>query len=175
MDTDGSYVYTPPENFNGEDSVDYTLTDGSLTDIGTLTITVDPVNDAPVAVDDVIADVDEDTPVTLTVNDIVTTNDSDVDGDTLTISAVSNPVNGSVVLNVDGTVTFIPNANYNGPASFDYTISDGNGGTDSATVALNFSPVIDGPPIITIPDDNGAGAAGDQTLPETAGATSDSG
>ncbi len=61
--TDGSYTYTPAANFNGRDSVDYTVTDGSLTDVGTLNITVNAVNDAPVAVDDAIT-ATEDTPFT---------------------------------------------------------------------------------------------------------------
>ena len=60
---DGSYTYTPAPNFNGSDSVDYTVTDGSLTDVGTLNITVTAVNDAPIAVDDAIT-ATEDTPST---------------------------------------------------------------------------------------------------------------
>ena len=60
---DGSYTYTPAANFNGtDDSVDYTVTDGSLTDVGTLNITVTLVNDAPVAVDDADHGCTEDTP-----------------------------------------------------------------------------------------------------------------
>ena len=62
---DGSYSYTPAANFNGTDSVDYTVTDGSLTDIGTLTINVTAVNDAPVATDDAVT-ATEDTVLTST-------------------------------------------------------------------------------------------------------------
>ena len=65
------------------------------------------------AVNDTVA-ATEDTAITLSVADIVTPNDTDLDGDSLTISAVSNPSNGTVVLNGDGTVTFTPAANYNG-------------------------------------------------------------
>ncbi|MCQ4349177.1 cadherin-like domain-containing protein [Pseudomonas stutzeri] len=51
----GSYTYTPPADFHGIDTVDYTVTDGSLTDTATLTLTVTPVNDAPLANDDSLA------------------------------------------------------------------------------------------------------------------------
>ncbi|MBV2133363.1 retention module-containing protein, partial [Pseudomonas sp. MAP12] len=76
---DGSYTYTPAANFHGTDSVDYTVTDGSLSDVGTLTLTVSPVNDAPVAVNDTLA-ATEDTAVTYTAAQLLG-NDSDVDGD----------------------------------------------------------------------------------------------
>ena len=66
-------------------------------------------------------------------------NDSDVDGDNLTISAVNatDSTHGTVDMDADGNIVFTPEANYNGPASFTYTVSDGNGGEDSATVSLN--------------------------------------
>ena len=73
---DGSYTYTPALNFTGTDTVDYTVTDGTLTDVGTLTITVSAVNDAPVAVDDSIS-ATEDTLFTSTVSLIA--NDTDVE------------------------------------------------------------------------------------------------
>ena len=59
-----------------------------------------------------------------------------MDGDTLNITSVQGAVHGTVAL-VDGNVVFTPTPNYNGPASFTYTISDGHGGTDTATVTLN--------------------------------------
>ena len=77
---DGSYTYTPALNFTGTDRVDYTVTDGTLTDVGTLTITVGPVNDAPVAVDDSVS-ATEDTVFSSTVSLIA--NDTDVDGPSL--------------------------------------------------------------------------------------------
>lgn len=83
-------------------------------------------------------------------------NDFDIDGDTLTIIGVSNPTNGTVVLNDDGTITFTPAANFNGEATFTYTISDGNGGEDSATVFLYVSPnpAINNAPTITVDTGN---------------------
>ena len=62
-------------------------------------------------------------------------NDSDLDGDPLTVTAVGNPTHGTAVIE-GGNVRYTPDANYNGGDSFTYTISDGNGGTDSASVAL---------------------------------------
>ena len=77
-------------------------------------------------------------------------NDSDVDGDELTINEVNNPTNGSVELDTDGNVLFTPNPNFNGIASFDYTVSDGTD-TATATVEVTVNPssdvnIVDGTP-----------------------------
>ena len=61
-------------------------------------------------------------------------NDSDLDGDTLSVTSVSTPAHGSAVVNAAGTITYTPAANYNGPDSFTYTVGDGHGGTATATV-----------------------------------------
>ena len=144
---DGTFTYTPDPDYNGLDSFDYEIcdTDG-LCDTATVTITVTPVNDAPVAVDD-NSTTPEDTPVTTPVLD----NDSDLDGDTLTVDSVTQPDNGAVVINSDGTVTYTPNEDFNGEDSYTYTISDGNGGTDTATVTITVTPVNDAPVAV---DDN---------------------
>ncbi len=93
-----------------------------------LTVTVDSVNDAPVAVNDTIV-TSEDTPIVVP----VTVNDSDVDGDSLSVTGVTNGAHGTVTL-VDGVVTYTPDADYHGVDTFTYTITDGNGATSSATV-----------------------------------------
>ena len=98
---DGSYTYTPAANFNGSDSVDYTVTDGSLTDIGTLNITVNAVNDAPVAVDDAIT-ATEDTPFNSVIE--LDANDTDLDGDALTVVA------GTFATAQGGSITIAPMA-----------------------------------------------------------------
>ncbi|WP_139303251.1 cadherin-like domain-containing protein, partial [Neptunomonas phycophila] len=87
---------------------------------------------------------EEDVPYTMTANDLLG-NDTDPDSDPLTITEVSNPTNGTVVLNADGTVTFTPDENFNGEATYEYTITDGNGGFDTATVTIDFAPVNDAP------------------------------
>jgi large repetitive protein len=123
---------------NGIYSVTVTATDpsgASVDQVFTFTIG----NPAPVATDDV-AVTDEDTAVTIP----VLVNDSDVDGDPLTVTSATAP-NGTVVINADGTLTYTPNPNFNGTDTITYTISDGNGGTSSATVAVTVNPVNDPP------------------------------
>ena len=99
-------------------------------------------NDPPVAVND-SGVTNEDTPVTFTAASLLG-NDSDVDGDTLSITSVQGATNGTVSL-VGGSAVFTPTANYNGPASFTYTISDGKGGTTTAAVNLTVIAVADTP------------------------------
>ncbi|MBF4467754.1 cadherin-like domain-containing protein, partial [Flavobacterium sp. LC2016-12] len=110
---DGSYTYMPAANFHGTDTVNYTVSDGTLTDIGTLTITVTPVNDAPVAVDDTITAI-EDTLFTSTVN--LTANDTDIDLDTLTVVAgtFTTAQGGTLTLAADGSYTYMPAVNFHG-------------------------------------------------------------
>ncbi|MCP4263376.1 MAG: tandem-95 repeat protein, partial [Planctomycetes bacterium] len=145
LNADGSFTYTPDADFNGTDSFTYTADDGNGgTDTATVTITVNPVNDAPVANDD-SATTDEN--VAITVN--VLANDTDVDGDTLSVASVIQPTNGTVVINADNTVTYTPTASFNGLDSFTYIVSDGNGGTDTATVTIDVTPV-GGAPIVNI-------------------------
>jgi hypothetical protein len=138
----GVFTWTPTEEQDGTYTFDVVVTDdGSppLSDSETITITVNEVNDNPVAIDDIIT-IDEDTSGT-----DVLANDYDVDGDSLTITSVTTPRNGAVVVNEDQTITYTPNTNYNGLDSFDYEISDGKGGTDTATVTVTINPVNDVP------------------------------
>jgi uncharacterized delta-60 repeat protein/CSLREA domain-containing protein len=136
---DGTLTYTPDADWNGVDSYTYTVSDGFLTDTATVTITVTPVNDFPVAADDA-GTLDEDTFLTL---DLVA-NDTDVDGDTLVIVAVTQPANGSVVDNGDGTVTYTPDPDWNGVDTFSYTVTDG-ALTAGATVTMTVTAVNDAP------------------------------
>ena len=139
---DGTVRYTPDLNFNGTDTFTYTiLNEYGSSSTATVTVTVNAVNDAPVGVNDSLT-VTEDTPVT---SGNLLTNDSDVDGDGLSISAVSDGTHGTVVNNGDGTVTYTPAANYNGADTFTYTASDGNGGTDVVTVNVTVNAVNDVP------------------------------
>ncbi|WP_299692465.1 Ig-like domain-containing protein [uncultured Tateyamaria sp.] len=135
-------VFTPAENFNGEATISYSITDGNGgTDSAEVLVTVNPVNDDPVAVDD-IETTDEDVAVVV---DLLG-NDSDVDGDDLTIASLSvDPAEGTVVDNGDGTVTFTPALNFNGPATITYTVSDGNGGTDEGEAVISVGAVNDSP------------------------------
>nr|WP_277876478.1 DUF4347 domain-containing protein [Trichocoleus sp. FACHB-40] len=112
----------------------------------TASITVTPVNDAPVAVNDSLT-TSEDTPLIISQ---LLANDTDAEGNALTITEITQPSNGTVVRNANGTYTYTPSANYNGADSFTYTISDNQGGTSTATVNLNVTPVNDAP-TVTLP------------------------
>lgn len=137
----GAFVYTPGADFDGTDSFTYTATDGDLvSEEAVVTISVAPVNDAPVAGDDG-AEVDEDGAVAIPVLD----NDTDVDGDALSVAAVGAPANGTAQVAGDGTITYTPEPDFNGTDSFTYTVSDGRGGTDSAAVTVTVAPVNDAP------------------------------
>jgi Ca2+-binding RTX toxin-like protein len=131
----GNVVFTPEANYAGAASFTYTVSDGQG---GTSTATVDvnvvAVNDAPIATNDSV-DAAEDTPLVLTPAMLVE-NDGDVDGNSLTITGVGNASHGTVALN-GGNVVFTPASNYSGPAGFTYTVSDGQGGTSTATVSVN--------------------------------------
>ena len=139
----GTVTYTPALNYHGSASFTYTISDGNGgTATGTVNITVNSVNDAPVAMDDSVTVSEDAADASLT----VLSNDSDVDGDALTITAVTQPAHGSV--SIDGTakaLLFTPAENDNGQATFTYTISDGNGGTDTATVTVTIDAVNDAP------------------------------
>ena len=110
-------------------------------------MTVTCVNDAPVAVDDdraTFEDVPLDNPVTGAGSPAA--NDTDVDADTLTVTSVSNPAGGTVAI-ASGEITFTPTANLcgNNAGSYDYTVSDGNGGTDTGTVTVDLTCIDDAP------------------------------
>ena len=140
----GTFGYFPSAHFHGTDSFTYTLRcSGGDTDTATVTVTVNPVNDVPDARDDSYA-TDEDTPLTVSAPGLLA-NDTDADGDALTAALVSGPTSGTLVLNPDGSFNYTPPFNYNGPATFTYGVSDGNGGTDRAVVNITVAPVDDAP------------------------------
>ncbi|WP_353472477.1 Ig-like domain-containing protein [Salipiger sp. H15] len=129
---DGTLTFTPDADYNGDAEITYTIEDpAGNSATGHVAVTVYPVNDDPVAEDDLVTTANN-TPVTFD----PTENDSDVDGDTLTITGLGDPSHGTVTLNGDGTVTYTPNTGHSGPDSFTYTIDDGNGGTDTGTVVV---------------------------------------
>ena len=137
----GALTYTPNPNFSGSDTITYTVSDGAGgTSTGTVTITVSPVADAPVAGSDT-ASTDEDTAVVID----VLANDSDAEGDPLTVTAAT-ATNGSVTIDpLTGALTYTPNPNFNGSDTITYTVSDGTGGTSTGTVVVTVSPVADAP------------------------------
>ncbi len=139
---DGTFTYTPSANFNGNDSFTYTVSDGNGgTDTATVNVAVAATNDGP----DAVVDTELTTEDTAVTTGNVLANDTDLDGDTLSVESFTQAGNGTVVSNGDGTFTYTPNANFNGSDSFTYTVADGKGGTDTATVNVTVSAANDGP------------------------------
>ncbi|WP_045608378.1 tandem-95 repeat protein, partial [Vibrio parahaemolyticus] len=141
VNPDGRVTYTPNDNYHGTDSFTYIVTSGGVSESTTVSVDVTPVNDAPVAKDD-IATTQEDTAVTID----VLPNDSDVDGDKLSIESASVPKEQGTVEVVDGKLVFTPAENFNGDAEITYTVTDGQL-TDEAKVTVTVNPVNDAPTI----------------------------
>ncbi|WP_140112568.1 tandem-95 repeat protein, partial [Vibrio parahaemolyticus] len=141
VNPDGSVTYTPNDNYHGADSFTYIVTSGGVSESTTVNVDVTPVNDAPVAKDD-IATTQEDTAVTID----VLPNDTDVDGDKLSIQSASAPEAQGKVEIVDGKLVFTPAENFNGDAEITYTVTDGQL-TDEAKVTVTVNPVNDAPTI----------------------------
>ncbi|MDG3039609.1 tandem-95 repeat protein, partial [Vibrio parahaemolyticus] len=141
VNNDGTVTYTPDDNYVGKDTFTYVVTSGGVSESTTVEVNVTPVNDAPVAKDD-IATTQEDTAVTID----VLTNDTDVDGDTLSIQSASVPSDQGTVEIVDGKLVFTPAENFNGHAEITYTVTDGQL-TDEAKVTVTVNPVNDAPTI----------------------------
>ncbi|EMI7337883.1 tandem-95 repeat protein, partial [Vibrio parahaemolyticus] len=141
VNPDGSVTYTPNDNYHGTDSFTYIITSGGVSESTTVEVNVTPVNDAPVAKDD-IATTQEDTAVTID----VLPNDSDVDGDELSIQSATVPEAQGKVEIVDGKLVFTPAENFNGHAEITYTVTDGQL-TDEAKVTVTVNPVNDAPTI----------------------------
>ncbi|BAY21588.1 hypothetical protein NIES2100_13440 [Calothrix sp. NIES-2100] len=150
---------TPNDPDNGTISIKVTATDTSNASVDdTFDLTVTPVNDAPVAGDD-SASANQNTPLTLLAANLLA-NDTDVDSSTLSITAVSNAVNGTVSLNNSGNIVFTPTTGFTGNGSFNYTVSDGNGGTDVAMVTVAVGVNLNG----TNQNDNINGTSGNDII-----------
>src|SRR5262245_64615382 len=130
MHANCSFTYTPAANYNGPDSFTFKANDGQAdSNTATFAITVNAVNDAPVA-NNGSASTNEDT----TFNGNATA--TDVDGDSLTFSLVAGPAHGTLTLNSNGAFTYTPLANYNGPDSFTFKANDGTVDSNTATFKL---------------------------------------
>jgi VCBS repeat-containing protein len=166
LNADGSFDYTPGADYNGPDSFTYKVNDGT-TDGNTVTVslTVDPVNDAPVAQPDSYS-TNEDTALNVNAANGVLANDSDIDTahGSLTAILVTGPANAlSFTLNADGSFDYTPGTDYNGPDSFTYKVNDGTADGNTVTVSLTVDPVNDAPAV----DLNGADPGTSATLDYT--------
>ena len=144
---DGTFDYAPDPDVFGADTFQYRLVDssGAPSAVATVTIDVGALNDPPVANPDTL------TVITNSAADTVDlrVNDADVDGDSLTVSAVSDGASGTVVSNGDGTVTYTHDGSATTSDSFSYTVTDPSGASDTALVAVT---------VVAFPDNDGVGA-----------------
>ena len=159
----GSVVtYTPNQDFYGEDTFTFEATDdtGRTINVATATITVNAVNDAPVANDITNQITDENRMMQLD----ITLDATDVDGDALTYSVISSG-NASVTIN-DNIATYVPNLDWNGEDSFTYVANDGSVDSNTATVTITVNAVND------IPVVNDASVSGDEDATSSVGGSS---
>ena len=177
-DNGTTVTYTPAADFHGDDTFTYQVsdnhqesdgTDAALTAVGTVTVTVNPVNDRPVAVDDTVT-IDEG--ATGAQIDVITGtgtgSDSDVDGDTLSVSAVGSASHGATAITAGSTtsVTYTPDAGFAGIDRFTYTVSDGtatDNSTDTGTVTVKVTPAVSGEPEDPSYAENGTGSVATYT------------
>jgi VCBS repeat-containing protein len=141
---DGGFLYTPNADYFGSDSFTYRASDGHLdSNLALVTLTIQPVNDAPVATDDAYT-LDEDTPLNVPMAGVLG-NDTDIDSPALTVALVDGPQHGTLTLAPDGGFLYTPNADYFGNDSFTYRASDGQLDSNLALVTLTIQPVNDAP------------------------------
>lgn len=142
---DGSFVYTPEPDFYGEDSFTYVASDGQVdTEVASVTIMVDAVNDVPTTAADMYA-TSEDEVLTVEASDGVLANDSDVEGDAMTVSLVSEPSHGTVSLAEDGSFEYTPEPGFHGEDSFTYVANDGQADSSETLVAIAVESINDVP------------------------------
>ena len=160
INTDNKSVdYTPANNFNGTETITYTVSDGSLSDnTGVLTITVTPVNDPPVAVADAYT-VLEDSGLN-SLNLVLNDTDIDTATSTLTLTSVTTSGSGTVAINADNkSVDYTPANNFNGTETITYTVSDGSLSDNTGVLTITVTPVNDPPVAVadayTVLEDSG--------------------
>ena len=142
LNPDGTVTYVPNPNYSGPDSFTVTVCDAiGACDTSTVNVTVVHVNQAPIIRDDAAG-----APVsTPTVIDVLN-NDTDADGDPLSVTTLTQPANGTASVNPDDTVTYTPDPGFKGTDTFDYTACDTSGECGTATVTV-FVPPPGSPPV----------------------------
>ena len=146
---DGTVQFTPELNYVGAASFNYTVDDGAGGQVQTTAVlNLAPVNDAPDVVGETI-NINEDEIQTISTAALLA-NDSDVDNPhtdlkIVAVDSLGAATHGTVTLNANGTISYVPDANYFGPAQFTYTVSDGAGGFNVGTADLNIAAVNDAP------------------------------
>ena len=134
--------YQPDPDFNGTDSFTFKANDGANdSNTSTVNITVNAVNDAPIASDDGPYSIDSNTPLDVAAAGVLS-NDTDVDNVSLSATLVSGPSHGSLTLNTNGSFTYNPALDYTGPDSFTYRASDGVDSSNIATVNITVNDTV---------------------------------
>jgi hypothetical protein len=140
VDPDGTLTYTVFPDFSGLDEVVYLATANGLSTAASVWITVTPIDDAPVAVEDAFAG-----PEDLDIVGNVLSNDFDPDGDPLVATLDQPPGNGAVVLQPDGSFVYTPNLDFTGVDAFGYVLSANGVFLDPVLVTLTLDPLPDPP------------------------------
>lgn len=156
LNSNGSFIYNPTNYFFGTDTFTYRASDGKTSSApATVTITIHPLNNAPVAINDSYT-TPRNTQLTISAPGVLA-NDSDVEGSSLSAVRVTNPAHGLLSFNPDGSFAYRPNNNFVGTDSFTYKASDGSKFSGVATVTIVVSAVNDRPVAVndnyTIPED----------------------
>ena len=159
MTCTATVTYTPALNYNGPDDLKFKVSaGGNDSDIADVVITVNPVNDPPVAIAQSVGTAeDAPLPITLTA--------SDIDSSTLTFSIVTPPAHGSFGATTPPNLTYTPDANYNGPDSFTFKANDGSADSNTAPISIVVSEVNDAPDAVNDPLGSGAEDSGMRTIP----------
>jgi VCBS repeat-containing protein len=144
LQSNGAFAYTPEDGYQGTDTFTYTTTDGSLTS-AEATVTIAVNNGVFAYADDY--EVNEDQTLTVDASLGVLANDSDTDGDDMTVTLVTTTSHGTLSLSVNGAFTYTPNANYNGIDTFVYTASDGLSESAETTVTITVVAQADAPTV----------------------------
>ncbi|HNL13850.1 MAG TPA: tandem-95 repeat protein [Accumulibacter sp.] len=140
---DGSYTYRPAADYNGAEGFAFAVSDGQAETQARVRLTITAVNDAPVARND-LATLAEDGRVTLA----LMSNDSDVEGDTLSLRILTQPAHGTLTQNADQTVTYVPFPDWSGEDSFTYVVNDGQIDSNTATARLVVTAVANAPTLV---------------------------
>lgn len=144
FNTNGAFTYKPNGNYNGSDLFTYIVNDGTFADTATIRFSVVPVNDIPVGTDKSYS-INEDETLNVSAATGALSGATDADGDALTASKIVNVKNGTLTVNADGSMVYVPNLNFNGLDTAKVQIADGNGGLDTVQVVFTVVAVNDAP------------------------------
>jgi len=170
LNHDGSFVYSPNLDFSGDDSFDYSVSDGSLnSEVATVTINIED-NNVPISdPDEYFTHINQSF---LIPAPGVLANDSDLDGDILTATEDDSPLHGELIFNEDGSFLYIPETDFTGTDSFSYYVEDNYDSSDSVTVRIAIAPLEEDCPIVALQDFYSVSNVGSLNLDRVSGVLS---